>query len=175
MLSVTPVFQGRVVDLRIEEVELPNGVTVALEVVRHSGAAALVPVANDGCVILVRQFRHAAGGFILEIPAGTLEAGEDPSQCAARELGEETGLVAGELLPLGSILTAPGFCDERVHLFLARDLSPAVQQLDFDEVLSVERVPIERALEMITAGEIQDAKTIAGLHLALRHLPATPL
>jgi len=158
------VYKGRIVDLRVEEVTLPNQTTIALEMIRHPGAAAVVPLHDDGWVTLVHQFRHAAGGFIWEIPAGKLDPGEAPERCAARELAEEAGLAADELIRLGAVLTAPGFCDERIHLFLARRLTPVAQRLEYDEVLTVERLPLARALEMIRAGDIEDAKTIAGLH-----------
>jgi len=167
---VEQIYKGRIVDLRLEEVTLPNKVTVTLEIIRHPGAAAVVAVDGNGEVTLVHQFRHAAGGFIWEIPAGTLDAGEQPLACAARELREEVGLLAGEFIHLGSILTAPGFCDERIDLFLARQLMTAEQQLDPDEVMSVSRMPLARAVDMIRSGEIQDAKTIAGLHLAAEYL-----
>jgi ADP-ribose pyrophosphatase len=169
-----PIYKGRIVDLRLDEVLLPNGVTMTLEVIRHPGAAAIVAIDGDDAVTLVHQFRHAAGGFLWEIPAGTLEPGEAPAACAARELREEAGLVAADLVHLGSILTAPGFCDERIHLFLARQLTSAPQQLDHDEVLTVSRMPLTRALNMIRSGEIQDAKTIAGLHHAAEYLRGTP-
>ncbi len=172
MSAVKQVFRGRIVDLRLEEVDLPNGCRATLEVIRHGGAAAVVAVDDAGQTTLIRQFRHAAGGFIWEIPAGTLHPGERPIDCAVRELEEETGFVAGDVVALGSILTTPGFCDERIHLFLARTLTYGRQSLDRDEVLSVSVVPFVRALQMIRDGEIQDAKSIAGLHLAeayLRH------
>ncbi len=170
MSTKQPIYKGRIVDLRLEEVTLPNGVTVTLEMIRHPGAAAIVAVDGHDRVALVHQFRYAAGGFLWEIPAGTLEPGEPPVTCAARELREEAGLVAEELTPLGSILTVPGFCDERIHLFLARRLTAAPQQLDHDEVLTVTQIPLARALAMIRNGEIQDAKTIAGLHHAVDYL-----
>jgi ADP-ribose pyrophosphatase len=154
----------------LEEVTLPNGVTVTLELIRHPGAAAVVAVDADNRVTLIHQYRHAAGGFLWEIPAGTLELGEEPAVCAARELREEAGLIAAELTSLGSILTVPGFCDERIHLFLARHLTTAPQQLDHDEVLTVTQVALSRALAMIASGEIQDAKTIVGLHHASAYL-----
>lgn len=174
MTKTQPIYKGRIVDLRLDEVLLPNGVTMTLEVIRHPGAAAIVAIDGDDAVTLVHQFRHAAGGFLWEIPAGTLEPGEAPAACAARELREEAGLVAADLVHLGSILTAPGFCDERIHLFLARQLTSAPQQLDHDEVLTVSRMPLTRALNMIRSGEIQDAKTIAGLHHAAEYLRGTP-
>jgi ADP-ribose pyrophosphatase len=171
---VRQIYKGRIVDLRLETVTLPNQVTVTLEMVRHPGAAAIVPVHEDGSVTLVRQYRHAAAGYIWEIPAGKLDAGEEPASCAARELREEAGLTAGELVRLGMIFTAPGFCDERIHLFLARQLTATAQQLDEDEVLSVSRIPLSQALDMIGSGAIQDAKTIAGLHHAAAYLSARP-
>jgi ADP-ribose pyrophosphatase len=164
MPSTRQIYKGRIVDLRLEEITLPNQVTITMEMIRHPGAAAIVPLDNDGQVTLIHQFRHAAGGFIWEIPAGKLDDGEQPAACAVRELQEEVGLAAGELIRLGSILTAPGFCDERIHLFLARALSAVPQRLEHDEVLSVSRLPLTRALAMIRSGEIEDAKTIAGLH-----------
>ena len=164
MKIVRDVYKGRIVHLRLEEVTLPNGVTITLEMVRHPGAAAIVALDENDGVRLIRQFRHAAGGFIWEIPAGVLHPGEEPAACAARELREETGLVAEEFLRLGSILATPGFCDERVHLFLARGLTEVGQELEFDEVLTVTRVPLADALAMIHSGEIEDAKSIAALH-----------
>jgi ADP-ribose pyrophosphatase len=166
-MSVTrQIYRGRIVDLRLEEAELPNGQTIALEVVHHPGAAAIVAVDDADAVVLIRQFRHAAGGFIWEVPAGTLAPDESPQACAQRELCEETGLVAAEWVGLGSILTTPGFCDERIHLFLARRLSEATQALDHDEVLTVSRVPLSQALAMVQRGEIEDAKSIAAVHRA---------
>ena len=173
MASSRQVYKGRIVDLRLEEVTLPNQLTVTLEMIRHPGAAAIVPVDDAAGVTLLRQFRHAAGGYLWEIPAGKLEAGEEPLVCAHRELREEAGLQAAEIVHLGSILTAPGFCDERIHLYLARQLSPVPQQLDADEVLTVTRLPFAQALEMIRSGEIIDAKTIAGLHHAAAYLNAS--
>ncbi|MCK6554402.1 NUDIX hydrolase [Candidatus Binatia bacterium] len=164
------IYRGRVVDLRLEDVTLPNDARITLEIVRHPGAAAVVALDAAGHVTLLHQFRHAAGGFIWEIPAGKLDDGEPPLDCAARELREEAGLVAADLVLLGSIVTAPGFCDERIHLFLARDLSPAEQELEADEVLSVSAVPFAVALKMIRSGDIVDAKTIAGLHHAAAYL-----
>lgn len=175
MATVTPIYKGRIVDVRLEQVALPNGRSLTLEVVRHPGAAAVVAVDADGSVALLRQFRHAAGGFIWEIPAGTLKPGEAPLACARRELEEETGLLADEWIALGSILTTPGFCDERIHLFLARRLRRAAQLLDHDEVLSVRCMPLALALQMIRDDELQDAKSIAGLHRAAERLKNLPI
>lgn len=159
------IFTGKVLTLNIDTVTLPNGVTIALEMVRHPGAAAVVPLKDSGTVVLIKQFRHAAGGFIYEIPAGKLHAGEDPMHCAARELEEEIGYVAGRLDHLTSILTAPGFTDEVIHIYKATALTRGQQQLDRDEVLEVLEFPLEEAIAMIVAGTIRDAKTIVGLQM----------
>jgi ADP-ribose pyrophosphatase len=159
------VYRGKVVTLNIETVALPNGLTIDLEVVRHPGAAAVVPLKEDGTVVLIRQFRHAAGGFIYEIPAGKLHSGEDPRVCATRELEEEIGYKAGQLKLLSSIFTAPGFTDEIIHVYKATGLTKGRQQLDRDEVLEVVEVSLEEAIRMIRAGTIRDAKTIVGLQL----------
>lgn len=164
------VFKGRTVDLWLENAALPNGNTVQLEIIHHPGAAAIVAVDDAGRVALVRQYRHAAGGWILELPAGKLDAGEPPLACAARELREETGLVADDLHELGWIFTTPGFTDEKIFLFLARHLHQGDADLQHDEVLTVEHVPFADALAMIHRGEIRDAKSIAGLFLASREL-----
>lgn len=155
--------QGRVFALVRENVTLDNGVTVDIDTIRHPGASAIVPLTDAGSVLLIRQYRHSVGGYIWEIPAGTLNPDEDPEACAARELTEETGYAAGAWRRLGEITPVPGYSDERIHLFLATDLTPAAQNLDVDEVLAVHEFPLERAAEMIASGEIQDAKTICAL------------
>ncbi len=171
MAERKPLYRGRVVDLWLETVDLPNGHRTQLEVIRHPGAAAVVPLHADGSVSLIRQFRYAAGGFIWEVPAGKLD-GEDPAVCAIRELAEEAGLAANRLTRLGTILTTPGFTDERIHLFLAEELSPAPQKLEADEVISVHRVPLQTALAMIVSGELVDAKSALALFLADAHVRA---
>lgn len=158
------IYTGIVVNLNVDTVILPNGITVDLEVVRHPGAAAVVPLKDDGTVILIKQFRHAAGGFIYEIPAGKLHPGEDPKVCASRELEEEVGYRAGSLELLSSIFTAPGFTDEVIHIYKATELTIGRQQLDRDEILDVIEMPLAEAIGMIEAGEIRDAKSIVGLH-----------
>jgi ADP-ribose pyrophosphatase len=170
------VYRGRIVDLGIEEVKLPNGVEVELEVIRHPGASAVVAVDEAGRVILIRQFRHAAGGFIWELPAGVLDHRGEPAEvCAGRELLEETGLRAGRLTRLGTILTTPGFTDERIHLFLAQDLREERHAQEADEVIAeIARLPLGEALAMTRRGEIVDAKTICGLHLAAAILGVVP-
>ena len=164
------VYQGRTVDFWLEQAQLPNGNTVELEIIHHPGAAAVVAIDDEERVALVRQFRHAAGGFIWELPAGKLDPGEKPAACAARELKEETGLVAGDLRELGWIFTTPGFTDERIHLFLARQLVAGDASLGHDEVLTVERLDFAEALRMVERGDIRDAKSIAGLFLAAQEL-----
>ncbi|HET6676401.1 MAG TPA: NUDIX hydrolase [Nitrospiraceae bacterium] len=157
------IYTGQVVTLNIDTVNLPNGVTVDLEVVRHPGAAAMVPMKDEVTVIMIRQFRHAAGGFIYEIPAGKLHPGEDPLDCAARELEEEIGYTSRSFTLLSSIFTAPGFTDEVIHIYQATGLEKGTQQLDRDEVLEVVELPLKEAIQKIEAGVIRDAKTIVGL------------
>ncbi len=157
------IYNGKVITLNVDTVTLPNGVTVDLEVVRHPGAAAVVPLKDDGTVVLIKQFRHAAGGFIYEIPAGKLHPGEDPKVCAGRELEEEIGYRAGRLELLSSIFTAPGFTDEVIHIYKATDMTKGRQQLDKDEVLEIVEMPLSKAIAMIGAGVIRDAKTMVGL------------
>jgi ADP-ribose pyrophosphatase len=158
--------------LTVETVALPNGNTVDLEIVRHPGAAAVVPVLDDGDVLLIRQYRHAAGGYLLEIPAGTLHAGEDPRDCALRELEEEIGYRARRLDFLFSIHTTPGFTDEVIHLYRAADLTPGTQALGDDEVLEVVRMPLAGAIRQIAQGGIRDAKTIVGLQAVFLDAPS---
>lgn len=160
------IYRGRVVNLGVETVTLPNGATVELEVIRHQGASAVVPLREDGSVLLIRQYRHAAGGFIYEIPAGKLDPGEDPLACAERELEEETGHRAGRLEYLLTFFTTPGFTDEIIHIYLATELTPGVQHLEHDEVLDVVEMPLEHALQRIADGTIRDGKTIIGLQTA---------
>jgi len=160
---VKPIYQGKVVTLNVDTVRLPNGHTVDLEVIRHPGAAAVVPMKDDGTVVMIRQFRHAANGFIYEIPAGKLHPQEDPLDCAARELEEEIGYKAGRFELLSSIFTAPGFADEVIHVYVATGLTPGTQNLDQDEVLDVVELPLREAIAKIEDGTIRDAKTIVGL------------
>ena len=162
------IHQGRVGDFGIETVALPNGRVVDLEILRHPGAAAVVPLHDDGTVTLIRQHRHAAGGIIWEVPAGKLEPGEAPEACAARELTEEAGLV-GVLAHLTTIHTTPAFTDEVIHLYLATGLIAAPMSLDDDEVINPVRMPLAEALALVHSGEMTDAKSIIALLLAARH------
>ncbi len=160
---VRNIYTGKVVTLNVDTVKLPNGVTIDLETIRHPGAAAVVPMKDDGTVVLIRQFRHAAGGFIYEIPAGKLSPGEEPLHCAARELEEEVGYRAASFELLSSIFTAPGFADEVIHVYKATGLTKGRQQLDHDEVLEIVEMPLEQAIRRIQDGTIRDGKTIVGL------------
>ncbi len=162
--------QGRTFRLIQENVTLANGATTDLDIIRHPGAAAVVAMFPDNRLLMLKQYRHAVGEYIWEIPAGTLDGAESGIACAKREIIEETGYSAGRWTALGSIRPLPGYSDELIHLFLARDLSPAPQNLDFDEVLSVHEIPFDEALRMVSNGSIQDAKTICALHLARGHI-----
>ncbi|NKB81892.1 MAG: NUDIX domain-containing protein [Nitrospirales bacterium] len=159
----TPIYNGRLLQLSIETMTLPNGTTVELEFIHHPGAAAVVPMKDDATVILIRQYRHAVRKWIYEIPAGKLDPGEKPIACAARELQEEIGYRAGQLTHLLSFLTTPGFTDEVIHIYLGTGLLPGQQNLDSDEMLEIIDMPLEQALTMIQDGSIQDGKTIIGL------------
>ena len=162
----TLIHKGRVFNLFQENVLLPNGAAVNLDVIRHPGAAAIVPLTRDLTVIMLEQYRHAVGGSIWEIPAGTLDSDELPLACAQRELTEETGYTAASWQKLGEITPVPGYSDERIQIFLARDLTLSLQKLDPDEVIAVREVAFSDALNMISRGYIQDAKTICGLFMA---------
>lgn len=163
LIDSREIHAGRVVNLRVDTVDLPNGSRATLEIIRHVGAAAVVPIDADGNVVLVRQYRYATDGYLLEIPAGKLDAGEEPSACAAREMEEEVGLRARELIPMGAIWTTPGFTNERIWLFAARNLEPVEQALEADEVLTVERLPMEEAIRRAQTGEIEDGKSVCAL------------
>jgi len=163
--DVTRLYNGKIFDVVLEKVTLPNGVVKNREIVRHPGAAAMVPLLDDGNVVLIKQYRHAVGQFVWEIPAGTLEPEEDSLACARRELVEETGYEAATLNKLTEVWPAPGYTDEKIHIFLATGLTMAEQNLEDDEVLEIQPTPLETALEMIESGEIQDGKTIVGLLL----------
>ena len=163
--KTTTLYTGKIFDVVLERVTLPNGAVKDREIVRHPGAAAMVPLLDDGRVVLIKQYRHAVGEFVWEIPAGTLEPEEAPMACARRELVEETGYEAANLEKLTEILPAPGYTDEHIHIFLATGLKPVNQRLEDDEVLELQPTVLETALAMVAQGEIRDAKTIAGLFL----------
>jgi nudix-type nucleoside diphosphatase (YffH/AdpP family) len=163
------VYRGRILNLRVDQVEFDDGKFTVREVVEHRGAAAIVPLLQDK-VVLVRQFRYAAGSELLEIPAGTLEQGEDPEACARRELEEETGYKCDELRKMFECFMAPGYSTEKIHFYLARNLEPSKMRTEDDERIQTELIPIAAAMERIRKGEIHDAKTVCGLYRALEIL-----
>jgi ADP-ribose pyrophosphatase len=165
LIDSKPAFSGRVFNVTVDTVR-EGDKTYVREVVHHSGSAVILPAFDDGTIALVRQYRHPALRYLLELPAGTLENNERPEKGAARELEEELGLVAGRMEKLSEFFVSPGFCEEKMWLYLATELTETAQRLEEDEMIEVVRLPIERALQMITDGEIEDAKTIIGLMLA---------
>lgn len=163
VVSRRRVFDGLFLRIDRDVVQAPDGREATVETLRHPGAVAVLPIGRDDTVTLVRQYRHPVGASILEVPAGKLDPGETPETCARRELEEEAGLLAGVLEPLGSILTTPGFSDERIWLFAARALAPGRQRLEPGEWLEIVRMPFDRAVAGIEQGEILDAKTVVCL------------
>ena len=164
------VYTGKVVSLDVDQVRFPDGTIGELEMIRHSGASAVVPFLDsskaDPDVLLVRQYRYAADRYLYEIPAGRLDPGESPEECAGRELREETGYSARHLRRLTTIYTTPGFTDELIHIFVAEDLSTGVASREPDEFMELDSVPLSRAVTMVQSGDIVDAKTALGLLLA---------
>ncbi|NLX09328.1 MAG: NUDIX hydrolase [Chloroflexi bacterium] len=169
IVSSEPVYDGKLISLRVDHVELPNGERSMREIVQHPGAVAIVPLLDDD-VFLVRQYRLAANTITLEIPAGTLSRGEEPDRAAERELQEEIGYRPGKLTRLGGEYTAPGYTTEYIHLYLAEDLIHSRLAMDDDEFLDIVRLPFSEALRQVEAGEIDDGKTIAALLLVARRL-----
>lgn len=163
ILSTEPVFEGRLLKVYVNTVELPDGRSAIREVIRHQGAVAVVAFDDDNNVLLVRQYRAGIDREIVEIPAGLLEAGEDPAACAERELREETGYRPGVLESLGGYHVAPGYTNEYIHLYLARDLEPAPLAQDSEEFLELIRLPFDDALALVESQEISDSKTIISL------------
>ena len=170
-ISSEPIYMGRIVKLFKDTVRFPDGSTGQLDVVRHAGASAIVPfltdpASDDPQLLLVKQYRYAAGGFIYEIPAGMLDAGEDPLHCAHRELKEETGCTARKMEHLMTLLTTPGFTDERISIYLATGLERGDTAHESDEFMTIETVSLSAALGLIQKGEIQDGKTALGILFA---------
>lgn len=172
-IKSTPHFEGRIVRVTVDEVELPNGERAELEVVRHPGGAVVAAVDRDERVCLLRQYRYVAGGWIWELPAGKLEPGEPPLLTAQRELVEEAGVRARSWSSLGSYLSSPGVFSEVLHLYLARDLEPADAAPELHEVIEVHWVPLAEACERALDGDIRDGKTALGL-LRAAHRIRTP-
>lgn len=163
ILTSEKVYSGKIINLRRDTVRLQNGAEAGREVVEHSGGVGVLALDENGCVLMVRQYRHGTGKISLEIPAGKLNPGEDPGQCGARELEEETGFAPVGLTPFGSLDPTPAYCSEKIYLYLAKELKKGRQGLDEDEFLSAERVPFEKAAEMCLSGEITDAKTLVAV------------
>jgi ADP-ribose pyrophosphatase len=163
IISTEDIFQGRVIHLKVHQVRLPDGSTSKREVVQHPGAVAIVPIDTDGNVLLVEQYRTAAGRMMTEIPAGTLDPNETPLACAEREMQEETGYKPRQMQALGGFYVAPGYTSEYIHLFYATDLIEARLQHDADEFITVKRVSLPQALKMIDDGVIVDGKSKIGL------------
>ena len=159
------VFAGRVLDVAVENHQMPDGRQSSFEIIRHPGGAAVLPLLPDGRVLLIRQFRPAIGEMIYEIPAGRLEPGESAQECAGRELMEEVGYSAAQILPLGGFWSTVGFCDEYIHLFLGRELTVTEQNLEPDEIIELCPMTFAEALEKVKDGEILDSKTQLALLL----------
>lgn len=163
LISTQEIFKGRIIKVQVDTVRLPDGNTAQREVVKHPGAVVVLPLTDKKEVVLVRQYRHATGEIMLELPAGKIDPGEEPLVCARRELEEETGYQAGEMKLLTSFYTSPGFCDELIYLFLARGLASGKACPDEGEFIDELTIPLDQAVRMVENGEIKDAKTGFGL------------
>lgn len=169
LIGTQDIYQGRVINLRVDTIEVSDGNNVRREVVEHPGAVVLVPIDADGRVLWIRQYRYAVDRELLELPAGTLERDEAPEACAKRELAEETGFEAGDLEKLGTFYTAPGFCTEFMHAYAATGLRRASgHHADEDEEIEVEPLTIDESLSRIQAGDVVDAKSLAAFFLYQR-------
>jgi len=153
-----------------EDITLPNGNRTEMAIVRHPGSTGIVPLFDDGTVVMVSQYRHPIGDYLLEIPAGTMEHGESPLSCARRELEEEVGLVAREFIEIAQIYIVPAYSDERIHVYLAKDLEASQQNLDQDEIIHVVQYPLNEVMQMIGQGIITDALTILALQHTWRYI-----
>ncbi|MBQ8743418.1 MAG: NUDIX hydrolase [Clostridia bacterium] len=158
-LSSNTVFDGKIIRVRKDKVLLPNGDTSFREVVDHNGGVCVAPLTDEEKLIFVRQFRYPYKEIVTELPAGKLEKGEDPHAAGLRELSEETGYIAERLKPLGILYPTPGYCGEKIYLYLAENMKKGEQRLDEDEFLSVEEIPLPSAVDMVMNGEITDSKT----------------
>jgi ADP-ribose pyrophosphatase len=172
VVSSEPIYTGRVIDVRVDQIEIEPGRVFKREVVAHPGAVVILPIDNDGRVLWVVQYRYAAGKALLELPAGTLEHGEDPEACARRELIEEVGFAAEHWQHLGGFFSAPGFCTEYLYAFAATGLEESYADGDEDEDIEVVALMLDESLARLDAGEIVDAKSLATLMLYMRKRPA---
>jgi ADP-ribose pyrophosphatase len=170
LLSSETLLKGRAFLIRRDHLKTPDGRETKLDIIEHGGSVIIVPVDKNGDLLFVRQYRHAAGMDLLELPAGTLEKDEDPAVCAAREIREETGFAADQIEKIGDFYLAPGYSTEFMHVYLARKLRYDPLEADADEFLSVETIPFAEAIQMVERGEMPDAKSLAALLLAKSHL-----
>jgi len=170
LLHSETLLKGRAFRIRRDHLKTPDGRETKLDIIEHGGSVVLVPVDENGNLLFVRQYRHAAGMDLLELPAGTLEAGEDPAVCAARELREETGFAADKIEKIGDFYLAPGYSTEFMHVYLAQTLRHDPLEADADEFLSLEKIPVAKAFQMAEKGEMPDAKSLAALLLAKSYL-----
>ena len=169
-IESTTLYNGIIVNVRRDIAEMQNGAKVQREVVEHPGGVGIIPITADNKVLMVRQYRYPMGEELLEIPAGKLDYGEDPYECAVRELSEETGCTAGKLVDLGPVYPSPGFCKETLFLYLALDLQKGEMHLDVNELLSVEAVGIDDLIDLIMENKLPDAKSIIGVLKAKRYM-----
>lgn len=170
LLKSVTLMQGRTFRIRRDFLKTPDGRETHFEIVEHGGSVIIIPVDENGNILFVRQYRHAAGINLLELPAGTRDGNEPFDACAAREIREETGMAAGQLVQIGEFYLAPGYSTEFMGIFLATELTHNPLAPDADEILSVEKIPVKQAFELAERGEIPDAKSLAALLLARPHL-----
>lgn len=170
LIRSEPILQGRSFKIRRDTMKAPDGRETNYDIVEHGGSVVILPIDQDGNLLFVRQYRHAAGADLLELPAGTRDGNEPFEECAAREIREETGMQAGSLTQIGSFYLAPGYSTEYMGVFLAADLKPNPLPADDDEFLSVEKIPLREALQIAERGNIPDSKSLAALLLARPHL-----
>lgn len=173
ILKSERVFEGKIFNIRIDQIQKPTGETMRIDVVEHPGAVIIIPMDEHNRILLVKQYRHPVGKILLELPAGTLDHNETPEHCAVRECREEVGMAPAKLIHLGGFYLAPGYSSEFSELYLATDLSPDPLPQDLDEDLVVERLSIEEVLNKISTGEIQDAKTLAGVLMLKQSMEST--
>jgi ADP-ribose pyrophosphatase len=170
LIQSDTVYQGRAFKVRKDVVEMPDGKSGTLDIVHHSNAITIIPIDEEGRIWLVRQYRHASGEVLLELPAGTLDKSELPEVCAHREVREEIGMSASHMVNIGEFYLAPGYSTEYMYVYLATGLKPDPLEMDDDEFLEVEQIPVKEFYHLAESGQIQDAKTLAALFLARSHL-----
>ncbi|MFQ5944314.1 MAG: NUDIX hydrolase [Anaerolineales bacterium] len=166
VLSSEIVFEGKVFDVRVDQVRLAGDRETRIDIVIHSGAVTFIPIDQDGTIWFVRQYRHATGDYLLELPAGTLEPGEDPALTAARESREEIGMAPSHMKAIGGFYLAPGYSNEYMHVFIATGLEPDARMPDPDEIIEIEKLSVPEVVGQLHSGGFQDAKTLAALQLA---------